>query len=97
MTPNPRIAKAEAQLAAAQKRMADAKATEKLRRKRLAQLKRNERTHQLCVRGGELNKHLHAPDALTDEEVAAFLDEIFQIPEGQQRLNLLPHDSEEVT
>ena len=52
----------------------------RIMRNQIKKLTRQERTHQLCVRGGELNKYLVEPDILTDEDVKAILREIFRYP-----------------
>lgn len=45
-----------------------------------SKMTRNQRTHHLCARGGELNKYLIEPDLLTDEDVFDILKEIFLFP-----------------
>lgn len=67
--PNNRIQKEEAELARRQAQVRKAKDAEKAQKRKLAKLKRDARTHQLCERGGELNRLLQRPDDLTDEQV----------------------------
>ena len=57
--------------------------------KKIADLARNERTHRLCNRGGYLEKLLMEPEWLTDEDVFAFLDYVFNTPYAKNRLNAL--------
>lgn len=69
LMPNNRIQKEEAELARRQAQVRKAKDAEKAQKRKLAKLKRDARTHQLCERGGELNRLLQRPDDLTDEQV----------------------------
>ena len=84
--PNNQIAKEEAELARRQAQVRKAKDAERAQKRKLAKLKRDARTHQLCVRGGELNRLLQRPDDLTDEQVKQFLQEVFTLPVVQNKL-----------
>ena len=70
---NAKIQKEEAKLAKRQEQIRKAKAAEKVQKRKVQKLKRDARTHQLCERGGELNRLLQRPDDLTDEQVKQFL------------------------
>ena len=86
---NDNIAKEEAILAKRQEQTKKAKDAEKQQKRKLAKLKRDARTHQLCERGGELNRLLRRPDDLTDEQVKQFLQEVFALPIVQEKLTAL--------
>lgn len=91
--PNNRIQKEEAELARRQAQVRKAKDAEKAQKRKLAKLKRDARTHQLCERGGELNRLLQRPDDLTDEQVRQFLQDVFAMPVVQDKLSaILPPD-----
>ena len=87
--PSNQIAKEEAKLARRQAQVRKAKDAEKAQKRKLAKLKRDARTHQLCVRGGELNRLLQLPDDLTDEQVKQFLQDVFTLPVVQDKLAAL--------
>ena len=66
--------------------------------KQLKQFDRNARTHQLCVRGGMVNRLLKYPDDLDDQQVEVLLNLAFEQPEVQEMLSAmlpaeLPTDS----
>ena len=96
---NEQIAKAEAKLAKREAQIRKAKDAAKIQKRRLAKLKKDARTHQLCERGGELNRLLQRPDDLTDEQVKQFLRDVFTLPAVQEKLTALlpPNPVEEVT
>ena len=96
---NAKIQKEEAKLARRQEQIRKAKAAEKVQKRKVQKLKRDARTHQLCERGGELNRLLQRPDDLTDEQVKQFLQDIFTLPVVQDKLAaILPPDPlEELT
>ena len=96
--PNNQIQKEEAKLAKRQAQVRKAKDAEKAQKRKLAKLKRDARTHQLCERGGELNRLLRRPDDLTDEQVKQFLLDVFSLPAVQEKLTALlpPNPAEEV-
>ena len=100
MTNDPitKIQKEEAILAKRKEQAKRAKDAEKQQKRKLAKLKRDARTHQLCERGGELNRLLRRPDDLTDEQVKQFLQEVFCLPIVQEKLTALlpPNPAEEV-
>ena len=90
---NAKIQKEEAKLAKRQEQIRKAKAAEKVQKRKVQKLKRDARTHQLCERGGELNRLLQRPDDLTDEQVKQFLQDVFALPVVQDKLAaLLPPD-----
>lgn len=95
---NNKIAKEEAILAKRKEQARKARDAEKQQKRKLAKLKRDARTHQLCERGGELNRLLKRPDDLTDEQVKQFLQEVFCLPIVQEKLTALlpPNSAEEV-
>lgn len=95
---NDKIAKQEAILAKRKEQAKRARDAEKQQKRKLAKLKRDARTHQLCERGGELNRLLQRPDDLTDEQVNQFLREVFSLPIVQKKLTALlpPNPAEEV-
>ena len=95
---NDKIATEEAKLAKRKEQARKAKDAEKQQKRKLAKLKRDARTHQLCERGGELNRLLQRPDDLTDEQVKQFLQEVFSLPIVQEKLTALipPNPAEEV-
>ena len=95
---NDKIAKEEAILVKRKEQARKAKDAEKQQKRKLAKLKRDARTHQLCERGGELNRLLRRPDDLTDEQVKQFLQEVFSLPAVQEKLTTLlpPNPAEEV-
>ena len=95
---NEKIAKEEAILAKRREQARKAKDAEKQQKRKLAKLKRDARTHQLCERGGELNRLLLRPDDLTDEQVKRFLQEVFALAAVQEKLAALlpPNLVEEV-
>ena len=88
MTNDPitKIQKEEAELVRRQAQVRKAKDSEKAQKRKLAKLKRDARTHQLCERGGELNRLLQRPDDLTDEQVKQFLQEVFSLTIVQEKL-----------
>lgn len=91
--PNNQIAIEEAKLAKRQAQVRKAKDAEKAQKRKLAKLKRDARTHQLCERGGELNRLLQRPDDITDEQVRQFLQDVFALPAVQGKLAaILPPD-----
>ena len=96
---NAKIQKEEAKLAKRQEQIRKAKAAEKVQKRKVQKLKRDARTHQLCERGGELNRLLQRPDDLTDEQVKQFLQDVFALPAVQDKLaSILPPDPlEELT
>ena len=96
--PNNQIAKEEAILARRQAQVRKAKDAERAQKRKLAKLKRDARTHQLCERGGELNRLLQRPDDLTDEQVKQFLQEVFSLTIVQEKLAAIlpPNPAEEV-
>ena len=93
-----KITKEEAKLAKRQEQIKKAKDAEKQQKRKLARLKRDARTHQLCERGGELNRLLQRPDDLTDEQVRQFLRDVFTLPAVQERLATIlpPNPAEDV-
>ena len=93
-----KIAKEEAILAKRKEQARKAKDAEKQQKRKLAKLKRDARTHQLCERGGELNRLLQRPDDLTDEQVKQFLQDVFSLSIVQEKLTALlpPNPAEEV-
>lgn len=95
---NDKIAKQEAILAKRKEQARRAKDAEKQQKRKLAKLKRDARTHQLCERGGELNRLLQRPDDLTDEQVKQFLQEVFSLTIVQEKLAAIlpPNPAEEV-
>ena len=95
---NDQIAKAEAKLAKRKEQIRKAKDAEKRQKRKLVKLKKDARTHQLCERGGELNRLLQRPDDLTDDQVKQFLRDVFTLPAVQERLAavLPPNPAEEV-
>ena len=95
---NDKIAKEEAKLAKRKEQAKRARDAEKQQKHKLAKLKRDARTHQLCERGGELNRLLQRPDDLTDEQVKQFLQDVFSLPAVQEKLAALlpPNPAEEV-
>ena len=95
---NDKIAKEEAKLAKRKEQAKRARDAEKQQKHKLAKLKRDARTHQLCERGGELNRLLQRPDDLTDEQVKQFLQEVFALAAVQEKLSALlpPNLVEEV-
>ena len=95
---NDNIAKEEAKLAKRKEQAKRARDAEKQQKRKLAKLKRDARTHQLCERGGELNRLLLRPDDLTDEQVKRFLQEVFALAAVQEKLSALlpPNLVEEV-
>ena len=100
MTNDPitKIQKEEAILAKRKEQARKARDAEKQQKRKLAKLKRDARTHQLCERGGELNRLLKRPDDLTDEQVKQFLQDVFCLPIVQEKLTALlpPNPAEEV-
>ena len=93
---NDKIAKEEAKLAKRKEQAKKAKDAERIQKRKLAKLKRDARTHQLCERGGELNRLLKRPDVLTDEQVKQFLQDVFSLPIVQEKLTaLLPSNPAE--
>lgn len=90
---NDKIAKEEAILAKRKEQARKAKDAEKQQKRKLAKLKRDARTHQLCVRGGELNRLLRCPDDLTDEQVKQLLQEVFSLPIVQEKLAAILHSN----
>lgn len=96
---NEQIAKEEAKLAKREAQIRKAKDAAKIQKRKLAKLKKDARTHQLCERGGELNRLLRRPDDLTDEQVKQFLRDVFTLPPVQERLAALlpPNPVEELT
>jgi len=100
MTNDPitKIQKEEAILAKRKEQAKRAKDAEKQQKRKLAKLKRDARTHQLCERGGELNRLLQRPDDLTDEQVKQFLQEVFSLTIVQEKLAAIlpPNPAEEV-
>jgi hypothetical protein len=86
---NEKFAKEEAILAKRKEQARKAKDAEKQQKRKLAKLKRDARTHQLCERGGELNRLLLRPDDLTDEQVKRFLQEVFALAAVQEKLSAL--------
>ena len=96
---NDKIAKQEAILAKRKEQAKKAKDAEKQQKRKLAKLKRDARTHQLCERGGELNRLLQRPDDLTDEQVRQFLQDVFALSVVQDKLAAIlpPAPLEELT
>ena len=86
---NEQIQNAEVKLARRQAQVRKAKDAEKAQKRKLAKMKRDARTHQLCERGGELNRLLQRPDDLTDEQVRQFLQDVFSLPTVQDKLSAI--------
>ncbi len=59
---------------------------EKRYTQQINKLKRDERTHRLCNRGAYLEKLIQEPELLSDEEVFALLDYVFNTPYARDRL-----------
>jgi hypothetical protein len=95
---NDKIAKVEAKLAKREAQIKKAKDAAKIQKRKLAKLKQDVRTHQLCERGGELNRLLQRPDDLTDEQVKQFLQDVFSLSIVQDKLAAIlpPNPAEEV-
>ncbi len=59
---------------------------EKILNRKIQKLTRDERTHQLCTRGGMVNSFLGDPMLITDDQVMELLKMAFRQPEIKQRL-----------
>lgn len=89
-----KVAAMESRIENTQKKIADAKSAKKAQLKKLNRLKKDEHTHHLCVRAEALNSLLKRPDDLEDEQVIAFLNDIFKLSSVQKRLDaILPEDT----
>ena len=57
------------------------------------ELTRRARTHQLCTRGGMLEKYIN-PEVYSDQQVGEILRLTFQLPEVIEILNRIKQESE---
>ena len=69
-----------------------AKDRQKQIEKKLKQCDRNYRIHQLCVRGGVVNRLLRYPDDLDDQQVEVLLNLAFEQPDVQDMLKAMLPD-----